>query len=106
MKNAGCGTGYSGWYSKLFYSDFNHQFVIGLMEKDHIVADIHTVPTDCGGGVIGAIPHVGTGEINLRSIFSRTSKIKNMAFIGPVLSYYEYTHLIFYVFTDQEWDNT
>ncbi len=29
------------------------------MESDHIVADIHTTPTDCGGGYIGAISHVG-----------------------------------------------
>ena len=35
------------------------------MESDHIVADIHTTPTDCGGRVIGAIYHVGTGPINL-----------------------------------------
>ena len=76
----------------------------GLMQKDHIVADIHTVPTDCGGNVIGAIPHVGTGSVNLGVFVAELPGNQNIAFIGPVLSYYEYTTLNFERLTDQEWD--
>ncbi len=101
---AGSGTPpYGGWYSRLFYMDFFNSFK-GLMQKDHIVADIHTVPTDCGGNVIGAIPHVGTGSINLGVFLADLPENKNVAFIGPVLSYYEYTTLNFERLTDQEWD--
>jgi len=53
-----------GWYPNLFYDDiFRGEFGYeGLMESDHIVADIHTTPTYCGGGYLGAISHVGTGS--------------------------------------------
>lgn len=94
---------YGGWYSRLFYMDYYQGFK-GLMEKDHIVADIHTVPTNCGGVVIGAIPHVGTGSVNLGVFIAELPGNQNIAFIGPVLSYYEYTTLNFERLTDQEWD--
>jgi len=94
---------YGGWYSRLFYMDYFQAFK-GLMQKDHIVADIHTVPTDCGGNVIGAIPHVGTGSVNLGVFIAELPGNGAVAFIGPVLSYYEYTTLNFERLTDQEWD--
>ena len=101
---AGSGTSpYGGWYSRLFYMDFFNNFK-GLMQKDHVVADIHTVPTNCGGVVIGAIPHVGTGSINLGVFLADLPGNNNVAFIGPVLSYYEYTTLNFERLTDQEWE--
>jgi len=103
-QQAGSGTPpYGGWYSRLFYMDY-YQGFNGLMEKDHIVADIHTVPTNCSGMVIGAIPHVGTGSVNLGVFVAELPGNQNVAFIGPVLSYYEYTTLNFERLTDQEWD--
>jgi hypothetical protein len=101
----GCAEGFNGWYTKLFYADMHHTFD-GLMKKDHIVADIHTVPADCGGGIIGAIPHVGTGDINLGVFIAPAYGNQNIAFVGPLSSYYEYTTLNFLRLTDQEWDNT
>jgi hypothetical protein len=94
---------YGGWYSRLFYVDYLHAFK-GLMEKDHIVADIHTVPDDCGGVKIGAIPHVGTGSVNIGVFLAELPENQTVAFLGPVLSYYEYTTYNFERLTDQEWD--
>jgi len=96
---------YGGWYSRLFYLDLFHHFK-GLMEKDNIVADIHTVTTDCSGGVIGAIPHVGTGSVNLGVFIAEVPGNQTVAFIGPFLSYYEYRTYNFERLTDQEWDDT
>ena len=101
----GCADGYNGWYTKLFYADAHHTFD-GLMKKDHMVADIHTVPANCGGVIIGAIPHVGTGDINLGVFIAPAYGNQNIAFVGPVSSYYEYTTYNFLRLTDQEWDNT
>jgi len=76
------------------------------MESDFIVADIHTVPTDCGGFVGGWIPHVGTGPINLGVWITELPGGQLTAFIGPVLSYYEYITDDFERLTDTEWDET
>jgi hypothetical protein len=98
------GAEFNGWYAKLFYKDkFGED---GLLKKDHIVADIHTVPTDCGGSPIGAIPHVGTGPINLGVVVTENHQGNLTAFIGPVLSYYEFTTTNFLRLTDDEWDET
>jgi len=106
QQQVGSGTPpYGGWYSRLFYADFVHGFK-GLMQKDHIVADIHTVPTDCWGNVIGAIPHVGTGSVNLGVFIAELPGNQTIAFIGPFLSYYEYRTYNFERLTDQEWDDT
>ena len=101
----GCTPGYNGWYAKLFYSDHNHMFD-GLMKEDHIVADIHTVPADCGGSLLGAIPHAGTGDVNLGVFIAKAYDNQDIAFIGPVSSYHDYITYNFLRLTDQEWDNT
>jgi hypothetical protein len=67
-----CGEWYDGWYLKLFYNDLFADYE-GLMYSDHIVADIHTVPTNCGGSVMGWVNHVGTGPINLAVILTSCS---------------------------------
>ena len=77
----------------------------GLMESDYIVADVHTTPTDCGGVVIGAITHVGTGPINLGVVIAENNNNELTAFVGPVISYFDYTTLNFLRLTDEEWDN-
>ena len=111
-QTAGSGTPpYDGWYANLFYRDFEFTSPEGgsnpgLMESDFIVADIHTVPTDCGGFVGGWIPHVGTGPINLGVWITELPGGQLTAFIGPVLSYYEYITDDFERLTDTEWDET
>jgi hypothetical protein len=102
------GIALDGWYPNLFYDDpFRGEFGYeGLMESDHIVADIHTTPTDCGGGYIGAISHVGTGPVNLGIFITENNQGDLTAFVGPVMSYYEYRTTNFLRLTDEEWANS
>jgi len=102
------GNSLDGWYPALFYDDpmsgeFGYE---GLMESDHIVADIHTTPTDCGGIPIGAISHVGTGSVNLGIFLTENHLGELTAFVGPVMSYYEYRTFDFLRLTDDEWSST
>lgn len=76
------------------------------MESDHIVADIHTTPTNCGGGYIGAISTLGTGNINLGVFITENHLGEPTAFVGPVMSYYEYRTTNFLRLTDDEWAST
>ncbi len=100
---------YLGWYPRLFYNDFfysgNSMTNKGLMDSDHLVADMHTVPTDCVGNIMGWVKHVGTGPINLGVFIAPWNDGVETAFIGPVMSYYEYTTDDFLRLTDQEWNN-
>jgi len=102
------GVSLDGWYPNLFYDDiFRGEFGYeGLMESDHIVADIHTTPTDCGGTYIGAISHVGTGSVNLGIFVTENHLGETTAFVGPVMSYYEYRTTNFLRLTDEEWAST
>jgi hypothetical protein len=104
-ETAGCVLTLDGWYSKLYYSDLLRDFD-GIMLSDHLVADIHTVPTDCGGIQVGWINHVGTGPINLAVILTKNHNSELTAFVGPVMSYFEYTTTNFLRLTDDEWADT
>jgi len=110
--NGGSGeTPFKGWYPKLFYNDeqlanFEPPYSNpGLLQSDHLVADMHTIPTDCFGGIHGWIKHVGTGPINLGVFVTPWNDGVQTAFIGPVMSYYEYTTEDFLRLTDEEWNN-
>jgi hypothetical protein len=102
------GVSLDGWYPNLFYDDiFRGEWGYeGLMESDHIVADIHTTPTNCGGDPIGAISHVGTGSVNLGVFITKNHLGESTTFIGPVMSYYEYRTTNFLRLTDDEWAST
>jgi hypothetical protein len=76
-----------------------------LLQSDHLVADMHTIPTDCWGNIEGWVKHVGTGPINLGVFVTPWNDGVPTAFIGPVMSYYEYTTDNFLRLTDQEWNN-
>src|SRR3989339_837583 len=55
-QNPGSGTPpFAGWYARLFFDDPEGQD--GLMKKDYIVADIHTIPTDCFGAFVRWVKH-------------------------------------------------
>lgn len=68
----------------MFYNDAQNGSK-GFLTSDNIVADVHTVPTDCGGDPLGWVKEVDT---------------------GPVMSFYEYTTSNFQRLTDQEWNDT
>lgn len=95
---------FGGWYARLFFDDPMGQD--GLLKKDQIVADIHTIPTNCGGGFVGWVKHVGIGPINLGVFITQNPDNQNIAYIGPFLSYYDYTTTNFLRLTDQEWEST
>jgi hypothetical protein len=99
---SGSGATFFGWYPRLFFADFEHGDE-GLMEKDHIVADIHTTPTNCGGGFYGWVTHVGTGSLDLGVFVADLPGNQKTAFIGPMLTHYEYVTTNFLRLTDQEW---
>lgn len=101
----GSGTSpYGGWFARLFYDD--PEGIDGLLKKDYIVADIHTIPTDCTGGFLGWVKHVGTGPINLGVFVTEYPANQKVAYIGPFLSYFDYTTTNFLRLNDQEWELT
>jgi hypothetical protein len=94
-----CGGPYfNGWYSQLFYTGDN-----GLSKQDMTIADIHTAPTDEYGNMVGWVLHAGTGPLNLAIVVADLPDGTTTAFVGPVLSYYEYLATNFTRLTDQEW---
>jgi hypothetical protein len=96
---------YDGWYARMFY-DYVEAGSVGFLTPDNLVADVHTVPTDCSGNQVGWVKEVGTGPINLGVFVAQQPNGQSMAFIGPVMSFYEYTTTNFQRLTDQEWNDT
>ena len=101
----GCGVPYDGWYTKLFFNDYM-DLSEGFLTNDLIVADVHTVPTDCSGINLGWVKHIGTGQVNLGVFIATLPNNQVTAFIGPVMSFYEYTSANFIRLTDQEWKDS
>ncbi len=96
-----CGGVYDGWYPDLFYNRWDYEE--GLLKKDYLVADYHTAPTDAAGNFVGWVAHAGTGPVEMAILNASLPSGKNIAFIGPVSSYYEYTTTNFLRLTDEEW---
>ncbi|MBZ0201085.1 MAG: DUF3160 domain-containing protein [Ignavibacteriaceae bacterium] len=103
--SSGCAPGYDGWYPSLFFDDAGYMFQ-GLMEKENVVADVHTTPADCAGNTHGWITHVGTGFVNLGVFITNVPSGEKVAFVGPLNSYYEYVTDNFLRLTDDEWSAT
>lgn len=97
-KEGMCGAEFNGWYANLFYTGD-----MGVEQQDMIIADIHTAPTDEYGDPVGWVLHAGTGPLNLAVVVADLPDGTTNAFIGPVLSYYEYLATNFKRLTDQEW---
>jgi len=89
---------FDGWYADLYYTGEG-----GMLEHDLIVADVHTAPTDEGGNPVGWVQHAGTGPVNLAVVTTELPDGRTMAFVGPVLSYYEHVTTNFKRLTDSEW---
>lgn len=90
---------FDGWFADLFYDCWE------FFESAYTIADVHTQPTDGGGAIVGKVLHVGTGDINLGIVVapSPTDSFRDMAFIGPFLSYYETITDDFTRLTDKDW---
>ncbi|MFC1635075.1 DUF3160 domain-containing protein [Planctomycetota bacterium] len=94
----------NGWYM-LLINDMP-MAVDPVVFADYVVADYHTTPTDCAGNTIGAVLHAGTGPVDLAIITAQAPDAETAAFVGPVMSYYEYTTTDFKRLTDEEWEST
>ena len=96
----GCGGGpYSGWYPELYIQSYETD---GAAKVDLLVADVHTSPTDAFGTMVGWVKHVGTGPINL-GVIVLPLEGKNIAFVAPMMSYYEHLTTNFERLTDERW---
>jgi len=91
-----CGETYSGWYARLFY-------INPVEMPNFVIADVHTAPTDAGGNPVGWVIHAGTGKVNLGIIIAPSQYGGQTAYVGPMMSYYEYTTTNFKRLTDEEW---
>jgi hypothetical protein len=94
---------YSGWYPGLLY---NTTFL--SPDEQHILAvDVHTQPTDEYGNIVGRVLHTAIGNVNLGVFLveSPSNQYAPMAYVGPVLSYYEKVTENFQRLTDQEWED-
>ncbi|PJA95331.1 MAG: hypothetical protein CO129_12385 [Ignavibacteriales bacterium CG_4_9_14_3_um_filter_34_10] len=96
-----CGITYNGWYKKLFFESWDEEE--GLLKKDYLVADYHTAPTDESGAMVGWVKHAGTGPIDVAIVITNLPNGNKTAFVGPVMSYFEYTTEGFLRLTDEEW---
>ena len=93
-----CGPEIDGWYPRLFYGGKERS-----KEPDLVVADIHTVPTDEFGNLVGWVLHAGTGPLNMAVINVDVPGEGLISFIGPVMSYYEHVSTNFERLTDEAW---
>ena len=100
------GPEFNGWYPDLLYdSDGGPKWISNPSESDFVIADVHTQPTDCAGNIVGKILHAGTGKVNLGIFLASCPADGNrpMAFVGPVMSFYQPITDDFERMTDEEW---
>ncbi len=93
-----CGEQLNGWYTELYYGGGDQ-----AKEPDLVVADIHTAPTDAAGNMVGWVQHVGTGPLNMAVVTAMVPEVGPVAFVGPVMSYYEHLSTGFERLTDEVW---
>ncbi|MFC1620381.1 DUF3160 domain-containing protein, partial [Candidatus Neomarinimicrobiota bacterium] len=99
-QSGGCVPVFNGWYTHLFYAGADDP-----AGEDFVIADVHTQPTDEGGMPVGKILHVGVGPVNLGVFLAPapSSDFQTMAFVGPVMSYYQHITEDWDRLTDERW---
>jgi hypothetical protein len=95
--DVGCVAVPDGWYARLYFGEMTST------QEDIVVADVHTSPADEVGTPVGWVLHAGTGPVNLAFVVTDVPGTGNVAFVGPVLSYYEHVTSDFKRLTDEEW---
>ncbi len=96
-----------GWYMKLLLGPDKIPDTIDSEPLiDYIVADYHTTPTGCAGNIMGWVSHAGTGPVDLAIVTAPMPDGHTTAFVGPVMSYYDYRTTNFLRLTDTEWEET
>lgn len=96
-RNDMCGPVYDGWYPRLYFQWDDCD------TANFVIADVHTAPTDEFGNMVGKVFHAATGPVNLGIVIAAACPGDTIAFIGPLMSYYEYVTLNFDRLTDEEW---
>jgi hypothetical protein len=92
-----------GWYADLYFGWLTSRKPAPTGRSDIVVADVHTSPTDEGGDMVGWVLHAGTGPLNMAFVVTTVPEVGDVAFVGPVSSYYEYVTSDFKRLTDEEW---
>ena len=101
-----CGEPWTGWYIQLFYNFEVNGLITEeafVNETDYLIADYHTSPGDEWGNIVGWVAHAGTGPIDMAVVVATLPDSKRIAFVGPVMSYHEFTTTNFLRLTDAEW---
>lgn len=89
-RGVGCGPPtYDGWYTRLIYGGDPQQW-------KPTVTDVHTDPTT------GSVLQEGVGDANFMVIAIDNQKDRAV-YVGPVYSYYEFTHEASDRLTDEQW---
>jgi hypothetical protein len=89
----------SGWYKKLFFNP------VQGTEAAPTIADVHTQPTDEGGGMVGRVLHVGTGVPRLMVVVADNCSGPR-AYAGLASSYREKITEDFERLDDPTWEKT
>ena len=89
-------TGATGWYPALYY--LNQESV----QRDPVIADVHTQPADGAGNLVGKVLHVATGDPRQMVVTTDTCGGPR-AYVGVASSYFEKITEGFVRLTDQEW---
>jgi hypothetical protein len=100
-----------GWYLELYYGmdpaplleNYLYDNTEGFESDKMIITDVHTIPTDEAGNMVGWVLHAGTGRVNNAVITVPTIEGGTRSYIGPVFSYYEFLSNDFKRLTNQDW---
>jgi hypothetical protein len=99
LQDAGCASviiGATGWYPALFFTNQ------ASVERDPVIADVHTQPADEAGNLVGKILHVGTGDPRQMVVTVDTCGMPR-AYVGLASAYFERITENFKRLTDEEW---
>jgi hypothetical protein len=99
LQDAGCTSviiGATGWYPALFFTNQ------ASVERDPVIADVHTQPADERGSLVGKILHVGTGDPRQMVVTVDTCGTPR-AYVGLASAYFERITENFKRLTDEEW---
>jgi hypothetical protein len=88
--------GANGWYPALFFSN------LSSVQRDPVIADVHTQPADAGGNAVGRVLHVGTGDPRQMVVTTDTCGGPR-AYVGLASAYFERVTEGFVRLTDREW---
>ena len=93
-----CGGGFvEGWYASLFFDRGE------ALKFEPTIADVHTQPTDEGGGEVGRVLHVGTGYARMMVVTAKTCAGPR-AYVGLASSYFEVITKDWKRMDDPEWE--